>query len=281
MELIRTVRDMMELSRRWRAEGKRVGFVPTMGYLHGGHETLMRTARPECDILVVSIFVNPTQFGPNEDFSRYPRDLERDLAICGGVPVDYVFHPTPEEMYPAGSATFVEVERLTAGLCGASRPGHFRGVATVVTKLLNLVKPHKAYFGQKDAQQLAVIRRMVADLFIDTEIVGVPTVREADGLAMSSRNVYLQGPERQAALVLSRALRRAQGMVAAGERRVEVLEAALHAEIAAEPLARLDYARVVDAESLEPITTLERPALCALAVFIGKTRLIDNCELRP
>lgn len=279
MELIRTAQEMQALSRAWRRAGKRVGFVPTMGYLHEGHETLMRTARSHCDILVVSIFVNPTQFGPNEDFSRYPRDLEQDLALCGQVPVDYVYHPEPSEMYPDGAATFVNVERLTEGLCGASRPGHFRGVATVVTKLLNLVRPDKAYFGQKDAQQVAVIRRMVKDLFIDTEIVTVPTVREADGLAKSSRNVFLQGPERTAALVLSRALRRAQALVAAGERDVARLEAALKDEITAEPLARLDYAQIVDLESLAPITTLERPALCALAVFIGKTRLIDNCQL--
>ncbi|HWI61691.1 MAG TPA: pantoate--beta-alanine ligase [Symbiobacteriaceae bacterium] len=280
MQLIETTQGIREAVSAARRAGKQIGFVPTMGYLHEGHLTLMREARKECDYVVVSIFVNPTQFGPNEDFDRYPRDLERDMNLCATVPVDAIFHPSVAEMYPGtASTTSVKVSQLTEGLCGASRPGHFDGVATVVTKLFNIVKPDVAFFGQKDAQQVAVIRRMVLDLNMDLEIRPVPTVREADGLAMSSRNIYLSPEQRQAALVLSRSLRMAQERVAAGERDMLVLLADMKAMIAAEPLAAIDYVTIVDYDSLQPVEWLEAKALAALAVRFGKTRLIDNCIL--
>ncbi len=279
MELVRTIESVRAAVRAAKRAGKRVGFVPTMGYLHEGHLTLMRQARSECDLVVVSIFVNPTQFGPNEDFSRYPRDLERDLSLCGTVPVDLVFHPEVAEMYPQPYLTTVSVSKLTSGLCGASRPGHFDGVASVVTKLLNIVAPDVAYFGQKDAQQVAVIRRMVIDLNMDVEIKPVPIVREADGLAMSSRNVYLSAEERQAALVLSRSLRMARERVVAGERDMGALQSAVLEMIQAEPLANIDYVQIVDYDTLEPVSQLGGRALLALAVRFGKTRLIDNVVL--
>lgn len=279
MELITTVQSIREAVRNARLAGKRIGFVPTMGFLHEGHLTLMRQARQECDYVVVSIFVNPTQFGPNEDFARYPRDLERDMQLCRSVPVEAIFHPDVAEMYPQPFLSKVSVGTVTEGLCGASRPGHFDGVATVVTKLFNIVKPDVAYFGQKDAQQVAVIRRMVIDLNMDLEIRPVPTVREADGLAMSSRNVYLSPAEREAALVLSRSLRMAQERVAAGERDLGALRAEMQAMIAAEPLASIDYVSIVDYDTLQPVERLEGRALAALAVRFGKTRLIDNVVL--
>jgi pantoate--beta-alanine ligase len=280
VELVRTVQEVQKAVTAARRAGKRVGFVPTMGYLHEGHLTLMRQARRETGFVVVSIFVNPTQFGPNEDLARYPRDLDRDLSLCGQVPVDLIFHPTVEEMYPQPFLTSVRVGQITERLCGASRPGHFDGVATVVAKLFNIVRPDVAFFGQKDAQQVAVIRRMVADLNMGfLEIRPVPTVREPDGLAMSSRNVYLSAAERQAALVLSRTLRMAQERVAAGERDMAGLAAAMRAGIAAEPLANIDYVEIVDYDSLQPVERLKGKALAALAVGFGKTRLIDNCIL--
>lgn len=270
---------MQELARQWRREGKRIGFVPTMGYLHEGHLTLMRRAREENDIVVASIFVNPLQFGVGEDYEEYPRDLDRDAPLAEGAGVDYLFVPSVKEMYPRGYQTFVEVTEVTRGLCGASRPGHFRGVTTVVLKLFNLVKPDRAYFGWKDAQQVQVIRRMVTDLNLDIEIIPVPIVREADGLALSSRNVYLSPPEREAALVLSRSLERARDRVAAGERRPEAIKAEVRAMIEAEPLARIDYVELVDLPDLNPMEELRGQALLALAVRIGKTRLIDNTIL--
>lgn len=280
MELIRTVQAMRQAVKAARQAGKRIGFVPTMGYLHQGHLTLMRQARQECDFVVVSIFVNPTQFGPNEDFDRYPRNLERDMELCSSVPVDAIFHPDVAEMYPQPFLTQVSVSQITDTLCGASRPGHFGGVATVVTKLLNIVRPDVAFFGQKDAQQVAVIRRMVRDLNMDDmEIRPVPTVREADGLALSSRNVYLSPEERQGALVLSRSLRFAQERVAAGERDMAALRNAMAEMIAAEPLAQIDYVQIVDYDTLQPVEALQGKALAALAVKFGKTRLIDNCIL--
>lgn len=279
MELLTTVQSIREAVRAARQAGKRIGFVPTMGYLHEGHLTLMRQARQECDFVVVSIFVNPTQFGPNEDFARYPRDLERDMQLCQTVPVDAIFHPDVAEMYPQPFLTKVSVGTVTEGLCGASRPGHFDGVATVVSKLINIVKPDVAYFGQKDAQQVAVIRRMVIDLNMDLEIKPVETVREADGLAMSSRNVYLSPEEREAALVLSRSLRMARERVAAGERDLGALRAAMESMIAAEPLASIDYVSIVDYDTLQPAQQLEGKALAALAVRFGRTRLIDNVVL--
>ncbi|MFZ5826654.1 MAG: pantoate--beta-alanine ligase [Bacillota bacterium] len=281
MRLVARISEVREAVRAARAAGKRIGFVPTMGYLHEGHLTLMRRARQECDFVVVSIFVNPTQFGPNEDFARYPRDLERDAALCASVPVDLIFHPGVEEMYPEPFRSSVRVSGLTEGLCGASRPGHFEGVATVVTKLFNIVQPDFAFFGQKDAQQVAVIQRMVTDLNLDLTVVPVPTVREADGLAMSSRNTYLSPAERQAALVLSRSLQMALKRVEAGERDMRALAADLRAMIAAEPLANIDYVEIVDYGTLQPVERLSAKALAALAVRFGKTRLIDNAILEP
>lgn len=259
-----------------------LGFVPTMGYLHAGHLALVRRAKAECAHVAVSIFVNPTQFGPHEDLERYPRDLPRDLALLENEGVDLVFAPSVAEMYPPGYSTYVEVSDVSEPLEGAHRPGHFRGVATVVCKLFNIVQADRAYFGQKDAQQTVVIRRMVRDLNIPTSIVVVPTVRDADGLALSSRNVYLTPEERAAAPVLYRALTAARERYAAGERDAEALRRLMHAIIAAEPLARIDYVSVADAETLReiegPITT---GALLSLAVRFGSTRLIDNLPLEP
>lgn len=252
-----------------------VGAVPTMGYLHEGHLALVRRARAENDHVVVSIFVNPTQFGPNEDYARYPRDPERDLAMLRAEGVDVVFMPSVQEMYPEGFATYVNVERLTERLEGAHRPGHFRGVTTVVTKLFNILQPHRAYFGQKDAQQLIVIRRMTRDLAFPIEIVDVPTVREPDGLAMSSRNVYLSADERRAATVLFRALEQARQLWDAGVRDGSRLRAAMRAVVESEPLARVDYVSVADPDTLEELDAAGDRALASLAVRLGSTRLID------
>lgn len=279
MELFSTIAAVRAWSKGARKAGKRVGLVPTMGYLHDGHLTLMREARKQCDLVVVSIFVNPTQFGPNEDFARYPRDFDRDLNLCRSLGVDAIFHPSVEEIYPQPYLTYVNVEKITDTLCGASRPGHFRGVATVVTKLLNIVQPDAAFFGQKDAQQVTVIQRMVTDLNMDVEIVPVATVREADGLAMSSRNVYLGEAERQGALVLSRALNLAKSLAEAGEREARSIQQRMLDLITAESLATVDYVEIVDRQTLQPIDRLDRPALAAVAVKFGKTRLIDNVLL--
>ncbi|AVX19312.1 MULTISPECIES: pantoate--beta-alanine ligase [Carboxydocella] len=279
MEIITSVREMQALARKWRQGGKSTGFVPTMGYLHEGHLTLMRKARTENEITVASIFVNPLQFGVGEDYEEYPRDLERDAPLAEAAGVDYLFVPTVREMYPRGYQTFVEVTEVTRGLCGASRPGHFRGVTTVVMKLFNIVKPDRAYFGWKDAQQVQVIRRMVEDLNLDVEIIPVPIVREADGLALSSRNVYLEPEERKAALVLSRSLKRAEELVAQGERQPEVIKEQVKQMIEAEPLAQIDYVELVALPDLTPLEQLQGQALLALAVRIGKTRLIDNTVL--
>jgi pantoate--beta-alanine ligase len=257
-----------------------VGLVPTMGYLHAGHLSLVREARSECASVIASIFVNPTQFGPKEDLSTYPRDLPRDLALLESAGVDLVWAPTPEIMYPDGYQTWVSVEAITQTLEGSLRPGHFRGVATVVAKLFNAVQPQKAYFGQKDAQQAAVIRRMTHDLNFPIDIVVCPIVREPDGLAMSSRNVYLDPKERQAALVLSRALRAAQEAYAIGERYASALRSVMEETVLAEPLVRLQYVSCADPDSLLELDgELNGPALLSMAVFIGKTRLIDNCLL--
>ena len=255
------------------------GFVPTMGYLHEGHLSLVRRARAENDRVAVSIFVNPTQFGPHEDYARYPRDLERDLRLLEPLGVDLVFVPSVEEMYPPGFQTWVIVEEVSRPLEGASRPGHFRGVATVVAKLFNILQPDRAYFGQKDAQQTVVIRRMVQDLNIPVEIVICPTVREPDGLAMSSRNSYLNPEERRAATVLFRALQAAKARYEAGERDAERLREAMREVIRAEPLARIDYVSVAHPETLQELERVEGPALLSLAVYIGTTRLIDNLML--
>lgn len=256
-----------------------VGFVPTMGYLHEGHLALVKQARIENSAVIVSIYVNPTQFGPREDFGAYPRDLNRDLDLLRGEGVDIVFVPSDDEMYPPEFSSWVDVEKITEGLEGAFRPGHFRGVATVVAKLFNIVRPSRAYFGQKDAQQVIVIKRMVADLNMDLEVVIVPTVRESDGLAMSSRNVYLNPKERQAATILFKALMLARQLRKDGEKDAEEIRRQMTSLIQKEPLAQIDYVSIADAETMEELNLIDRPALASLAVRIGKTRLIDNMPL--
>lgn len=278
MHVASSVEDMRAL-RRGMAGG--VGLVPTMGDLHDGHLSLVRAARERDGHIIVSIFVNPTQFGPGEDYRRYPRTEERDLALLREERVDVAFLPAVEEIYPPGDTTFVEVAGVTEMLEGSHRPGHFRGVTTVVTKLLNIVRPHRAYFSRKDAQQLVVVRRLVRDLRLDVEIVPLPFVREPNGLAMSSRNAYLAPREREAALVLSRALQQAEALFGAGERDAARLRAAMSELIAEEPLAQVDYVSVADAESLQELERVDRPALVSLAVRIGGTRLIDNVTLEP
>jgi pantoate--beta-alanine ligase len=281
VRVITTVADMRRARQQMAGSPWRVGLVPTMGALHEGHLSLVRHARADDDVVVVSIFVNPTQFGPSEDFARYPRDPDRDLTLLRDLGTDLVFMPPVEEIYPEGFDTYVEVEKLTQVLEGASRPGHLRGVATVVTKLFNIVQPHRAYFGQKDAQQLAVIRRLTRDLDLPVEVVGLPTVREPDGLAMSSRNAYLSPEERKAALVLYRSLEAAQELWRSGVRDASLIRRRMDEVLAAEPLARVDYVSVADVDTLEELETVERPALVSLAVRIGKTRLIDNVTLAP
>ncbi|TAK58566.1 MAG: pantoate--beta-alanine ligase [Dehalococcoidia bacterium] len=276
MDIFRSI----EAFRAWR--GKQpgdLGLVPTMGYLHGGHLSLVRAAHAANERVAVSIFVNPTQFAPNEDLASYPRDEARDLQLLERGGVHAVFAPSPVEMYPDGFSTYVSVEGLTARLEGASRPAHFRGVTTVVLKLLNVVQPARAYFGRKDAQQLAVVRRMVRDLDVAVEIVGMPIVREPDGLALSSRNVYLSPDERRAAPVLHASLSLAEALFAAGERDAGVIRERMSALITAEPLASIDYVSVADAESLDELERIDRPALVSLAVRFGRTRLIDNTTL--
>jgi pantoate--beta-alanine ligase len=267
---------MREAAEAARRAGRSVGLVPTMGYLHEGHLSLLRRARAENDLVVLSIFVNPAQFGAGEDLERYPRDLERDLALAGGAGVDLLFHPPAEEMYLPGHSTWVDVEGLTQHLCGRSRRGHFRGVATVCTKLFALCLPHRAYFGQKDAQQALVIRRMIRDLDLGVDLVVCPIVREPDGLAMSSRNVHLSAEERAQAPMLRRALDRAEAMAAAGERSAQAIARAMRAELASAELARLDYIEIVDAEALRPVERLQGEILVAVAAYFGATRLIDN-----
>ena len=281
IQIASTVAEVQNQVRQWKQDGLTVGLVPTMGYLHEGHGSLIARAAKENDRVVVSIFVNPMQFGPAEDLATYPRDLVRDQQVCSQYGAHLIFHPTVEEMYTPGFSSYVDVSGLTEGLCGSSRPGHFRGVCTVVNKLLHIVAPHKAYFGQKDAQQLAVIRRMVRDLNMDVDIVGCPIVREPDGLAKSSRNTYLSTQERAAALCLSQALDLGRNMAAHGERDAAAIIEAVGARIRQEPLAKIDYVHIVDLDTLKPVQQIDRPVLCALAVFIGKTRLIDNFIFTP
>lgn len=276
MEICYTIKDVRERVNAWKREGLTVGFVPTMGYLHKGHKSLMEAARANNDKVVVSVFVNPMQFGPNEDLESYPRDFEKDSALCESVGVDLIFHPEPEEMYADGFCSYVDMNGLTTELCGKSRPIHFRGVQTVVLKLFNIVKPDTAYFGQKDAQQLAVIRRMVKDLNVDTEIVGCPIVREADGLAKSSRNTYLNPDERKAALILSRSLKLGRELIENGETDSKAVIKAITDSINTEPLAKIDYVDVVDFDTITPVDKIGKSVLVAIAVYIGKTRLIDN-----
>ena len=270
------IEQVREAVKAWKKEGKSVGFVPTMGYLHEGHKSLIDAARRENDKVVVSIFVNPMQFGPAEDLDSYPRDLNRDAKLCEDAGVDIIFHPEPEEMYADGFCSYVDMNGLTTELCGKTRPIHFRGVQTVVLKLFHIVTPDRAYFGQKDAQQLSVIRRMVRDLNFDIEIIGCPIVREADGLAKSSRNTYLNAEERKAALVLSQAVKLGQKPAADGEASADAITTAMKELIEKEPLARIDYVKAVDAVSVEPVSKMQPPVLVAMAVYIGKTRLIDN-----
>jgi pantoate--beta-alanine ligase len=276
MEILRDIAAVKAYVRKAKKNNNSIGFVPTMGYLHEGHLTLMREAKASCDTVIVSIFVNPMQFGAGEDYEEYPRDLTRDAAMAGDVGVDAIFAPGVGEMYPQGSTSYVEVKDVTERLCGASRPGHFRGVTTVVNKLFNIIQPDKAFFGQKDAQQVAVIKRMAKDLNMNVHIVAVPIVREADGLAMSSRNIYLSDKERKAALVLSRSLREVKQRLEMGERDAESLRAYLYANISAEALAHIDYVSISESNTLKEVDHIAEPVLIALAVRFGKTRLIDN-----
>ncbi|OIQ52844.1 pantoate--beta-alanine ligase [Neomoorella thermoacetica] len=279
MELLQTIAAVRNYVAAARQRGLSIGLVPTMGYLHEGHLSLARAARQQNDVVIMSIFVNPTQFGPNEDFARYPRDLERDRELAAGAGVDAVFAPAVEEMYPAGYATYVQVEGLTEVLCGASRPGHFRGVTTVVSKLFNIVQPDRAYFGQKDYQQALVIKRMVRDLNFPIEIITIPTVREADGLALSSRNKYLTPEQRRSALSLHRALNLGSDLIKAGEREAAAVRRAMEKEITAWPETRIDYVAISDADTLKPLEKIAGRVLLALAVWVGNTRLIDNVVL--
>lgn len=274
MKVLTTISETREQVKEWKKQGLTIGLVPTMGYLHEGHASLIKKCREENDRVVVSVFVNPTQFGPNEDLEAYPRDFERDSRLCEELGADLIFHPEPEEMYHDPHA-FVSIDLLSETLCGKTRPIHFKGVCTVVSKLFNIVSPDNAYFGQKDAQQLAIIRKMVQDLNYNIRIVGCPIVRESDGLAKSSRNTYLNPQERQAALCLSRAVLRGQEMIRKGIESEEVLRE-MRAVIEAETLARIDYVSVVDALTMQPVDRVEKNVLVAMAVYIGKTRLIDN-----
>ena len=274
MQVTKTVEETRKQIKQWKKEGKTIGLVPTMGFLHEGHASLIRKCREQNDIVVVSDFVNPTQFGPNEDLEAYPRDFERDSKLCESLGADLIFAPSPEDMYHDPHA-FVSIDTLSETLCGKTRPIHFKGVCTVVTKLFHIVAPDRVYFWEKDAQQLAIIRKMVKDLNFDIEIVGCPIVREEDGLAKSSRNTYLNDKERQAALCLSRAVKTGKEVIYTGADAKEVLNP-MKAIIEAEPLARIDYVMMVDALTMQPIEKADRDVLVAMAVYIGKTRLIDN-----
>jgi pantoate--beta-alanine ligase len=279
MRIVRTVAEMKAIAREWKAQGKSVGFVPTMGYLHEGHLSLVRESRMKTDVTAVSIFVNPAQFGPREDLKAYPRDIARDAKLLDDEGVDALFVPEPEDVYPAGYETWVEVQGLQDKLCGRSRSGHFRGVCTVVLKLFNIVRPDAAFFGWKDAQQVIILKKMARDLNLDVRVEACPMVRDADGLALSSRNSYLSAEERRAALVLSASLREAREMIGAGERDAAAVAARVRATIGREPLARIDYIEVVDGEDLRTLEKIGGNTLIALAVFIGRTRLIDNARI--
>lgn len=276
IEVVHTIKEVRETVKEWRKEGLSVGLVPTMGFLHEGHKSLIDKAVEQNDRVVVSVFVNPMQFGPTEDLDKYPRDLAADTRLCESAGANLIFNPEPEEMYDEGFCSFVDMNGPTAELCGKSRPTHFRGVCTVVNKLFNIVQPDRAYFGQKDAQQLSVISRMVKDLNIPIEIVPCPIIREADGLAKSSRNTYLNPQERQAALILSRAIKVGKQCVEAGERDAHKVVDAMKALIKTEPLARIDYVEAVELNSVQKIDKVQGEVLFAMAVYIGKTRLIDN-----
>lgn len=276
MNIVKTISEVRNEVKNWRRQGLSVGLVPTMGYLHEGHKSLIDRACKENDKVVVSVFVNPTQFGPGEDLATYPRDIQRDAALCEDAGAALIFNPEPEEMYFDDFHTYVTMESLSDELCGKTRPIHFRGVCTVVSKLFHIVAPDRAYFGQKDAQQLAIIKRMVRDLNFDIEIVGCPIVREADGLAKSSRNTYLNPEERKAALVLSKAVGLGQELIQKGERNADVIVEKMKQLIEEEPLAKIDYVQAVHAISIQPVAEIKGTVLVAMAVYIGKTRLIDN-----
>ena len=276
MKIVNTVAEVRAQVKEWRKQGLTVGLVPTMGYLHEGHKSLIDRAVADNDRVVVSVFVNPMQFGPSEDLESYPRDMDRDAALCEDAGASLIFHPEPSEMYHDDFSSFVDMSTLTGGLCGKTRPIHFRGVCTVVSKLFNIVTPDRAYFGQKDAQQLAIIRRMVRDLNMDIEIVGCPIVREEDGLAKSSRNTYLNEEERKAALILSKAVFLGKKMVEDGETSAAAVKEAMIKKIESEPMAKIDYVEAVDGLSMQPVEEIKAPVLVAMAVYIGKTRLIDN-----
>lgn len=280
MKIISDIQEMKKISQGFKREGKKIAFVPTMGYLHEGHLALMREGRKLADVLVISIFVNPTQFGPHEDFERYPRDIERDQRLAEEVGVDIIFYPSAEAMYPPGYRTYVEVTEWSSVLCGASRPTHFRGVCTVVLKLFNIVQPDVAIFGWKDAQQFLILRRMVEDLNLDIQMVGVETVREPDGLAMSSRNEYLNPSERKQATALYKSLCRAKEMVEQGERNCQKIIDEMKKIIETQPSAKIDYISVVSLDGLKPLSEIQLGnTLIALAVFVGPARLIDNIRL--
>ncbi len=275
MKIIKKIDELRPIIKAWKREGLTVGLVPTMGFLHEGHKSLIDRAVKENDRVVVSDFVNPTQFAPNEDFETYPRDIDADAALCEAAGADVIFNPEPDEMY-RDALTFVDMNKITKVLCGKTRPIHFSGVCTVVSKLFNIVTPDRAYFGQKDAQQLCVIRKMAEDLNFDIEIVGCPIIRESDGLAKSSRNTYLSPEERKAALCLSRSLEKGKRLIEGGEESVAAVLDVIKTEINKEPLAEIDYAEIVDLKDLSPLVKIKKPLLCAIAVYIGKTRLIDN-----
>ena len=276
MNIATTVEQAKQTVRQWKAEGLTVGLVPTMGYLHEGHESLIKRAVAECDRVMVSVFLNPIQFAPNEDLATYPRDFDADTVLIENAGADLVFHPEPSELYAPDACTVVNVEEITSELCGKTRPTHFRGVCTVVSKLMNISQADRAYFGQKDAQQLAVVRRMVRDLNMNVEVVGCPIVREENGLAKSSRNTYLSPAEREAALALSRAVREGHRLMEEGERDAKTILGAMRAIIEAEPLARIDYVEMVSWDGIKPVDVADSSVLVAMAVYIGKTRLIDN-----
>ena len=280
MDIVRRVLSMREIARKERESGRKIGFVPTMGSLHEGHLSLVRRVKELTDLVVVSVFVNPKQFGAGEDLSQYPRDIKRDADLCIAEGVDYLFHPEPEEVYPDGHATIVEVEGLSRKLEGQSRPGHFRGVTTVVSKLLNIVHPNVAAFGQKDAQQAVIVQRMVRDLMIDVEILVLPIVRDEDELALSSRNRFLTVEQRRAATAIPRALQAARHVVAEGQRDPDEVVASAREVIEAEPLLKVDYIELVDPRDLNPVSTVEGEMLLVLAVYAGETRLLDNAEIR-
>ncbi len=277
MKIIRNIEEMKIISKEIKSKGMSLGMVPTMGFLHEGHKSLIKCAKENNDIVTVSIFVNPTQFGPDEDYESYPRDLEHDSKICQMEGVDYIFHPEPDEMYPDGYSTFViPGEKMTNILCGITRPGHFRGVCTVLTKLFSIINPDNAYFGEKDIQQLAIVRKMVKDLNLGVNINGCPIIREEDGLAKSSRNTYLNEEERKAAIILRKSILKGKEFMDNGEKNVEKIRKVIVDSINSEPLAKIDYVEIIDFDTFDRIEKLSKNTLIAMAVYIGKTRLIDN-----